>query len=330
MEKRLLTIIIPGYNVADFIVDTLHEVFKQCESNFEVIYVDDASNDNTLMLIHQNFKNFILEKRLSVIESDVNCGPATARQKALDKVQTPYVTFLDADDHYASLDVLTNLINALEKYSPDLLMFKYVTDHGKVRIKKKCSLSTGVISAREAMCHKIKTSNPIWHYLWNKCYRMSLIRDNQIKFDDGERSAEDVEFNRKYLRIVDKIFFLDQYYYVYNCLNAHSLTSQKSTYTNEDLLLWWQREASQYNTLVNDSVALECESECQPFLAKKLADAAVRFDVLSRGVGGHIFEDVIQKDSLFPILKKYIWKSRFDYYLNSFVSHLKLVIKKIL
>lgn len=330
MEKRLLTIIIPGYNVADFIVDTLHEVFKQCESNFEVIYVDDASNDNTLMLIHQNFKNFIMEKRLRVIESEVNCGPATARQKALDKVQTPYVTFLDADDHYVSLDVLTNLINALKKYSPDLLMFKYVTDHGKVQIKKKCSLPTCVISAREAMCHKIKTSNPIWHYLWNKCYKMSLIRDNQIKFDDGERSAEDVEFNRKYLRIVDKILFLDQYYYVYNCSNAHSLTRQKSTYTNEDLLLWWQRQTSQYNTLVNDCVALECESECQPFLAKKLADTAVRFDVLSRGVGGHIFEDVIQKDSLFPILKKYIWKSRFDYYLNSIVSHLKLVIKKIL
>ncbi len=57
MEK-LLTIIIPGYNVANFIVDTLREVFNQCESNFEVIYVDDASNDNTLMLIHQNFKNF--------------------------------------------------------------------------------------------------------------------------------------------------------------------------------------------------------------------------------------------------------------------------------
>lgn len=92
MEK-LLTIIIPGYNVANFIVDTLREVFNQCESNFEVIYVDDASNDNTLMLIHQNFKNFIMEKRLSVIESEVNCGPATARQKALDKVQTPYVTF---------------------------------------------------------------------------------------------------------------------------------------------------------------------------------------------------------------------------------------------
>ena len=159
MEKRLLTIIIPGYNVADFIVDTLHEVFKQCESNFEVIYVDDASNDNTLMLIHQNFKNFIMEKRLRVIESEVNCGPATARQKALDKVKTPYVTFLDADDHYVSLDVLTNLINALKKYSPDLLMFKYVTDHGKVQIKKKCSLPTCVISAREAMCHKIKTSN---------------------------------------------------------------------------------------------------------------------------------------------------------------------------
>lgn len=213
MEKKLLTIIIPGYNVADFIVDTLQEVFNQRETNFEVIYVDDASNDNTLTLIHQHFLKFIMEKRLSVIESEINGGPATARQKALDKVQTPYVTFLDADDHYASLDVLTKIVKALETNTPDLLMFKYITDHGKVKIKKKCSLPTHIISAREAMCHKIKTSNPIWHYLWNKCYRTSLIRDYQIRFDEGERSAEDVEFNRKYLKIADKIKYLDQYLY---------------------------------------------------------------------------------------------------------------------
>lgn len=60
MEKKLLTIIIPGYNVADFIVDTLQEVFNQRETNFEVIYVDDASNDNTLTLIHQHFLKFIM------------------------------------------------------------------------------------------------------------------------------------------------------------------------------------------------------------------------------------------------------------------------------
>lgn len=330
MEKKLLTIIIPGYNVADFIVDTLQEVFNQRETNFEVIYVDDASNDNTLTLIHQHFLKFIMEKRLSVIESEINGGPATARQKALDKVQTPYVTFLDADDHYASLDVLTKIVKALETNTPDLLMFKYITDHGKVKIKKKCSLPTHIISAREAMCHKIKTSNPIWHYLWKKCYRTSLIRDYQIRFDEGERSAEDVEFNRKYLKIADKIKYLDQYLYMYNCTNVHSLTRKSSSYSNDDILLWWERETAQYKTLINDCIALNCKNECQPFLAKKLSDVAVRFDILSKRINGHIFDDVILKDSLYPVIKKYIWRSRLDNYLTSFVIRLKLVIKKIL
>ena len=203
MEK-LLTIIIPGYNVANFIVDTLREVFNQCESNFEVIYVDDASNDNTLMLIHQNFKNFIMEKRLSVIESEVNCGPATARQKALDKVQTPYVTFLDADDSYTSIHVVSALVRILKEEKPDLLMFKYITDHGKLKLKKKCILSSS-LSAREAMIHKMKTANPIWDYLWNKCYKMSVIKNNKIKFEEGIRSAEDVEFNRQYLKLTKTI-----------------------------------------------------------------------------------------------------------------------------
>ena len=139
MEK-LLTKIISGYNVANFIVDTLHEVFNQCDANFEVIYVDDASNDNSLMLIHQKIKNFIMEKRLRVIESEVNGGPATA------------------------------------------------------------SLSSS-LSARGAMIHKMKTTNPIWDYLWNKCYNMSVIKNNKIKFEEGIRSAENVEFNRQYLKV---------------------------------------------------------------------------------------------------------------------------------
>lgn len=165
MEKKLLTIIIPGYNVADFIVDTLQEVFNQRETNFEVIYVDDASNDNL---------------------------------------------------------------------------------------------------------------------------------------------------------------------YMYNCTNVHSLTRKSSSYSNDDILLWWERETAQYKTLINDCIDLNCKNECQPFLAKKLSDVAVRFDILSKRINGHIFDDVILKDSLYPVIKKYIWRSRLDNYLTSFVIRLKLVIKKIL
>lgn len=327
MEK-LLTIIIPGYNVANFIVDTLREVFNQCESNFEVIYVDDASNDNTLMLIHQNFKNFIMEKRLSVIESEVNCGPATARQKALDKVQTPYVTFLDADDSYTSIHVVSALVRILKEEKPDLLMFKYITDHGKLKLKKKCILSSS-LSAREAMIHKMKTANPIWDYLWNKCYKMSVIKNNKIKFEEGIRSAEDVEFNRQYLKITKTIKFIDEYFYIYNCTNASSVTKKKSSMSEDYLVQWWNRETTKYNVLLEDCASLSCEHVCQPYLAKDLAQTAVRLTNISHDLGGRILESVIKKDSLYPVFKRYIWKSRLNYFSNKVLTNLKQVIKNI-
>ena len=77
--------IIPGYNVANFIVDTLHEVFNQCESNFEVIYVDDASNDNTLCLLYTSsiVADMIMSFRSGRMISCVCRASANARSELM-------------------------------------------------------------------------------------------------------------------------------------------------------------------------------------------------------------------------------------------------------
>ena len=56
---------------------------------------------------------------------------------------------------------------------------------------------------------------------------MSVIKNNKIKFEEGIRSAEDVEFNRQYLKITKTIKFIDEYFYIYNCTNASSITKKK-------------------------------------------------------------------------------------------------------
>lgn len=83
---------------------------------------------------------------------------------------------------------------------------------------------------------------------------MSVIKNNKIKFEEGIRSAEDVEFNRQYLKITKTIKFIDEYFYIYNCTNASSITKKKSSMSEDYLVQWWNRETTKYEPTLKRSI----------------------------------------------------------------------------
>lgn len=90
-----LSIIIPVYNASQTINRCLDSVFSQTTKySYEVILVDDGSNDNSVKLIQgHNNKNIILYQQ-------ENAGPATARNKGIELAHGDYCAFLDSDDHW--------------------------------------------------------------------------------------------------------------------------------------------------------------------------------------------------------------------------------------
>ena len=94
MEK-LVSIIIPTYNSADFIADTLASVQQQTYPNWEVILVDDGSTDITLA-IAQNIAQ--TDHRIRIFKNPTNSGTGVTRNNALHHCQGNYIAFLDADD----------------------------------------------------------------------------------------------------------------------------------------------------------------------------------------------------------------------------------------
>lgn len=94
MEK-LVSIIIPTYNSADFIADTLASVQQQTYPNWEVILVDDGSTDTTLA-IAQNIAQ--TDHRIRIFKNPTNSGTGVTRNNALHHCQGNYIAFLDADD----------------------------------------------------------------------------------------------------------------------------------------------------------------------------------------------------------------------------------------
>ena len=88
----LFSIIVPLYNKADYIYDTLQSVLGQTYKKFELIVIDDGSNDNSLKIVEE-----IFDSRLKII-SQKNSGVSAARNKGIAIAKSPWIAFLDADD----------------------------------------------------------------------------------------------------------------------------------------------------------------------------------------------------------------------------------------
>lgn len=89
----LISVIVPAYNRADFILRPLNSVCNQSYNNFEIIVVDDGSTDNTASFI-KNYK----DKRIKYIKHTENRGVPSARNTGIKAARGEYITFLDSDD----------------------------------------------------------------------------------------------------------------------------------------------------------------------------------------------------------------------------------------
>lgn len=95
MSEKLVSIITPTYNCAEFIARTIDSVQAQTYQNWEMIIVDDRSQDNTKEIVEAYMKH---DSRIQYHLLDVNSGAAVARTAAMKLAKGSYMAFLDSDD----------------------------------------------------------------------------------------------------------------------------------------------------------------------------------------------------------------------------------------
>jgi len=100
MKGPLVSIIVPAYNAARFIGETINSVQSQTYSAWEMLIVDDCSSDKTCDIVGLAGES---DKRIKLIRHASNGGPAAARNSALKAAQGRYVAFLDSDDLWLPL-----------------------------------------------------------------------------------------------------------------------------------------------------------------------------------------------------------------------------------
>lgn len=93
MNEELVSIIMPNYNCGKFIKATIESVLAQTYSNWEILFVDDCSTDNSLEIV----KSF-QDERIRIFKNEKNSGAAVSRNRALREARGKWIAFLDSDD----------------------------------------------------------------------------------------------------------------------------------------------------------------------------------------------------------------------------------------
>jgi teichuronic acid biosynthesis glycosyltransferase TuaG len=94
--NRLVTVIIPNFNNAEFIIECINSVINQNFQNWEIIFIDDASSDNSKEKL-TIFKN---SEKIKIIELKKNKGPSFCRNIGIRQSKGKYIAFLDSDDYW--------------------------------------------------------------------------------------------------------------------------------------------------------------------------------------------------------------------------------------
>ena len=96
MEKDKVSIITPMYNAEKFIAETIESVLKQTYRNWELLIMNDRSEDNSYEIAR---KYSYIDSRIKIIDSEQNIGVVKGRHALTDMATGQYIAFLDSDDY---------------------------------------------------------------------------------------------------------------------------------------------------------------------------------------------------------------------------------------
>ena len=108
--NELVSIVMPSFNTASFITQTIESVLAQSYKNWELLIVDDCSTDNTDEIVYP----FLVDKRIRYLKNKENSGAADSRNRALREAKGKWIAFLDSDDLWLP-DKLEKQISFMEE-----------------------------------------------------------------------------------------------------------------------------------------------------------------------------------------------------------------------
>lgn len=201
-----ISIIVPVYNVEDYLDRCIQSIVDQTYSNLEIILVDDGSPDRCGQICDEWSHR---DSRVKVIHQE-NAGVSVTRNAGISMAQGEYLYFVDSDDWIAP-NLCEKAMEAFSEHDADIVVFGWdqVTETGK-SLGSTETLTEGSFSTEEALRELLQ--GHINSYLWNKIYKRSVFQDIWLP---NRTAFEDMAITYKLFLNASKIYCMEETLYFY-------------------------------------------------------------------------------------------------------------------
>lgn len=257
-----VSVIIPVYNVENWLDECLESVVNQTYKNLEIILIDDGSTDHSGEKCDQWA---MIDERIKIIHKK-NGGLASARNAGLEKTTGQFVTFVDSDD-YIELETIECMLNSMHKESADIVCCavnkiinrKKVTSRevNEERVYVKEELLDGFYYYQDGLCGSV----------WNKLFDIKLF-DN-IRFLNGLNSEDYYVLFLIYLK-AKKMFYNNKCLYNYRIRENSICNMPKLTEHSFDKIkisdIIWEKTEKEIPQRIQDAKAHQIISRFYTYL----------------------------------------------------------------
>lgn len=213
-----LSVIIPVYNAEKYLNKCLDSIIPQLEINDEIILINDASVDNSLLICQRYVKKY---NKVILINNKENRGIAYVRNLGLKYATGDYILWIDSDD-WVSNKYLPVIKKYLEETNSDILIFDYTEVNNQIYKYKAYKEKSGFISKKNIMIDIAQDS--FMSLLWRTVAKKNLYKN--IEFPQKIQMMEDFYIYHKLFYEAKTFFYLKDNLYFYRILEK-SLSHKK-------------------------------------------------------------------------------------------------------
>ncbi|EAI0529003.1 glycosyltransferase family 2 protein [Campylobacter jejuni] len=244
-----ISIILPTYNVEQYIARAIESCINQTFKNIEIIVVDDCGSDKSIDIVKEYAKK---DDRIKIIHNEENLKLLRARYEGVKVANSPYIMFLDPDD-YLELNACEECMKILKNNEIDLLFFNAFVLENNNKIERKLNFQEKCYVKKDFLKELLKTKNLFWT-VWAKVIKKELYLKavGLISLENAKiNMAEDVLLYYPLINISNTIFHLSKNLYNYQINNfsiTKTLTLQniKTNIQEQDNVLYLLKKM-QYN-----------------------------------------------------------------------------------
>lgn len=224
-----ISLIVPVYNIENYVEQCLDSILKQDMEDFEIIVINDGSTDKSRLVLEKYAKK---DPRINLINLE-NGGVSRARNQGVAKAAGEYILFVDGDD-FILPNALSNLYNYAHDNNADVVIFCYMPwINGVLGNIRKFAYPAGMIMDAFTATKIMLLDGDAT--VWNKIIRRNLYVENNITFEYGTDS-EDIPVSCKMLIKAKRIIYFEHAFYAYVYRTASTVNSSRTSKYVKDVI----------------------------------------------------------------------------------------------